>query len=89
MVENINAADSAADIDSGYLQVLSVANIIPVLIHSSMWTVYGLNVTNNKLKQPALVLILTGAVSAVLSIALIRLFDMTRHGRPSPAAPPR
>lgn len=64
------------DIDAGYLQVLSIANIIPVLIHSSMWTVYGLNVTNNKLKQPALVLILTGAVSAVLSIILIQLFDM-------------
>ena len=64
------------DLDSGYLQALSVANIIPVLIHSSMWTVYGLNVTNNKLKQPALVLILTGAISALLSVVLIKVFDM-------------
>lgn len=58
--------------DATYLQMLSIITLIPILIHSLMWTIYGLNVTNNKLKVPALVLIGTGVLSIGLMIILIK-----------------
>ena len=59
-----------------YLQILSAITVFPLLIHSTMWTVYGLNVTNNKLKAPALFLILTGVISVFLSVWLIRYTNL-------------
>lgn len=55
-----------------YLQILSVITVTPILIHSSMWTVYGLNVTNNKLRTPALVLIGTGILNIFITVLLVK-----------------
>lgn len=59
-----------------YLQLLSIISVIPVLLHSSMWTVYGLNVTNNKIKTPALVLIGTGLISVLITLILLKTTDL-------------
>lgn len=58
--------------DAAYLQSLSVITCVPVLIHSMMWTVYGLNVTNNKIRVPALVLIGVGVLSVLITLVLLR-----------------
>jgi hypothetical protein len=50
--------------------------MLPVFIHSTMWTIYGLNVTNNKLKTPALTLIGTGIFSIVLTVLLVHFTDL-------------
>lgn len=59
-----------------YLQLLSIISVIPVLLHSSMWTVYGLNVTNNKIKTPALVLIGTGLICVFFTLILLKTTDL-------------
>lgn len=58
--------------DAHYLQLLSIISVIPVLLHSTMWTVYGLNVTNNKIRTPALVLIGTGMSSVLITLILLK-----------------
>ena len=58
--------------DAQYLQLLSLITCIPVIIHSTMWTVYGLNVTNNCIRTPALVLIMIGCVSVAFTVVLLR-----------------
>lgn len=62
--------------DAHYLQMLSIISVIPVLLHSSMWTVYGLNVTNNKIKTPALVLIGTGLISVLITLILLKTTNL-------------
>lgn len=62
--------------NASYLQVLSIITIIPLLVHSSMWTVYGLNVTNNKLKFPAIILIVVGIINVVLTYFFLKITDI-------------
>lgn len=62
--------------DAEYLQLLSVITLAPILIHSLMWSVYGLNVTNNKLKMPALTLIGTGLISIVVMVILLETTNL-------------
>ena len=58
--------------DAHYLQMLSIISVLPVLLHSTMWTVYGLNVTNNQIKAPALFLIGSGIISLLLTLILLK-----------------
>ena len=60
------------DENAHYLQLLSMISVIPVLVHSTMWTVYGLNVTNNQIRMPALMLISTGAISVIFTLILLK-----------------
>lgn len=46
--------------DANYLQYLSVITMIPLFVHANMWTIYGLNVTLNKQKNPSVMLIILG-----------------------------
>ena len=62
--------------NAAYLHILSIITLFPVMIHSCMWTVYGLNVTNNKLKVPALGLVVTGIFSIFLTILLIKTTNL-------------
>lgn len=52
--------------NSDYLQCLSVISMIPLLVHGNMWTIYGLNMTLNKQKNPSITLILFGVLNIVL-----------------------
>lgn len=55
-----------------FLHKLSIIVILPLLIHSSMWTVYGLNVMNNKVKWPAIVFIFFGLMNVLISYYVIK-----------------
>ena len=58
--------------DSNYLHIISIITILPLLIHSSMWTVYGLNLMNNKVKWPAIVFIIFGCLNIILTRIIIK-----------------
>lgn len=58
--------------DAVYLQKLSIITVLPLLIHSSMWTVYGLNLVNNKVRIPAIMLIFTGTLSVFITILTLK-----------------
>lgn len=58
--------------DAGYLQILSVITVGPFLLHSAMWTVTGLNTVNNKVKEPALLFLLTGMCSIALTFMMLQ-----------------
>lgn len=58
--------------DAALLHSLSVFCMLPSLMHSSMWTVYGLNVANNKLKVPAVTLLCTGVCNVLLTLLLLK-----------------
>ncbi len=61
--------------DADYLQMLSVATILPLLIHSSMWMVYGLNLMNNKVRIPALSFLGVGVINIIITIIVMRFTD--------------
>jgi O-antigen/teichoic acid export membrane protein len=62
--------------NAAYLHILSIITLFPVMIHSCMWTVYGLNVTNNKLKVPAFGLVITGIISIMSTFILIKTTNL-------------
>ena len=57
-----------------YLQSLSVLSVIPHFIISAVWPVSSLNVIINKLKVPALYLIISGIINIVVSYVASLLF---------------
>lgn len=68
--------------DALQLQILSLLSLPPLLVSSAMWTVYGLNVVNNKLKIPALIFLMSGGLNAILTILLIKFSDIGVYGIP-------
>lgn len=52
--------------NSDYLQCLSIISMIPLLVHGNMWTIYGLNMTLNKQKNPSITLILFGVLNIII-----------------------
>lgn len=57
------------------LQILSVSLVAPLLVHSSMWTVYGLNIVTDSMKKPALVLVACGMANVGLVLAAVCCFN--------------
>ncbi len=55
-----------------YLQIVSIITIAPLLIHSSMWMVYGLNVMNNKVKWPAITFLIAGVINVLLTCLVVK-----------------
>jgi len=53
--------------NSKYLQILSVITVMPLLIHSNMWTVYGMTVVLNKVREPSLILIIIGVFNVIIT----------------------
>lgn len=62
--------------DAGYLQTLSIINVCPLLIHSAMWPVTGLNTVNNKVKVPALVFAIIGVCNLILTVIALRYTNL-------------
>ena len=58
------------------LQLLSILSVLPLLVHSSMWTVYGLNVMNNAVKKPAIIFLLTGIINVLLTGIVLKTTNM-------------
>ena len=58
--------------NAAHLQILLILTIFPLLIHSSMWTVFGLNVMNNKLKKPALLFLIVGVINIVGTAIILK-----------------
>lgn len=56
-----------------YLQIVSIITVAPLLIHSSMWMVYGLNVMNNKVKWPAITFLIAGVVNVIVTCLVVKL----------------
>lgn len=59
--------------DAEYLHLLSIFCMLPSLMHSAMWPIFGLNVANNKLKKPGISLLVTGVVNVALTVLLVKL----------------
>ncbi len=62
--------------DASYLQILSIITILPLLLHSTMWPVYALNITNNRVEKPAILLFLTGIINMILTIILVHITSL-------------
>lgn len=62
--------------DAGYLQILSVITVCPLLLHSAMWTVTGLNTANNKVKLPAILFLLTGVCNIILTFTALKYTNL-------------
>ena len=57
--------------DANRLQLLSIIITMPTLISSKMWTIHSLNVTNNTIRNPAVLHIVLGLISLFLTIVLL------------------
>lgn len=69
--------------DSSMLQSLTILLAMPLVVHGSMWTIYGLNIVNDSVKVPALVLLVLGMCSALASIISIVVFGLGIYAIPA------
>lgn len=58
--------------DASSLQVLSIVTVAPLLIHSSMWMFYGLNIMNNRVKWPAIVFLFSGIINILATSIIVK-----------------
>lgn len=61
--------------DANYLQMLSIITIIPLIVHGNMWTIYGLNTVQNKIKLPSILLIGIGFINIIITTYLLNYTD--------------
>lgn len=62
--------------DSKYLQNLSIILLSPLIIHANMWILNSLNLMNNTIRIPSIILIIVGILNIVIIFTVNALIDI-------------